>query len=193
MKKETKRGKWRKRGGKRALDRRKMVLTIGDYLLGVLHSTKHLGVIEKTHVALKVLCKRLLLLPLPCSTTSASSTIAPASSARPHHGNVVEGWLHQLLTEVGNTAESSENWLRRSAGIPFCLMAILQADPAQRESLLLARTLQTLLEVVVFFFVAVSKPIVPTRFTEARCLGRRAIPVVAVPCARVELHARDLS
>lgn len=101
------------------------VKQMGELLLKVLLTTRHNGAIERTFLALQLVCKR--------SIRSPISSIATLCS----------GWLENLLSQViVNDAYA----LRRSAGIPFAVLAVLYAEGGASQRPLLQRTMHTLLQ-----------------------------------------------
>lgn len=79
---------------------------IGGFFLEVLQFTKHNGVIEKSHSAFMRVCRRLL-----------------NSNDEQIRGKVSK-WLDVWLDKVDSSAV--EHWIRRSAGFPFYVQAILE-------------------------------------------------------------------
>ena len=117
------------RDGTRLVDP-EMVRSIGEHLLDVLLSSKHNGVIEKAHVAFLHLNQRLL------------------ASSDPVLRSLPPSWLDGLLKGILDQAGGSDTWIRRSAGLPFCFLSILQADPSSNGDSLVTRALTRLLSMM---------------------------------------------
>jgi hypothetical protein len=85
-----------------------------------------LGVLDKAHAALLEMCE--------CLMVSREAAMI---------GLVME-WLDSLLRTIRNQ-EHTESWIRRSAGLPYCFMALLQAEPSRRQSVLMGHAVKELL------------------------------------------------
>jgi hypothetical protein len=102
------------------------VIYMGEILMNVLLSTRHNGAIEKSFVAFQTLCKRV------------------SHSSAPQVTQLCSQWLDKLLS---NVLVEDEYTLRRSAGIPFCILAILYTEAGTSQRPLLQLTMDTLLSV----------------------------------------------
>jgi hypothetical protein len=101
---------------------------MGQLLMKVLLTTRHNGAIEKTFLAFQELCKK-----------AVQSPVASVSS-------LCSEWLTSLLSTV---ILEDAYILRRSAGIPFCVLGILYAEGGQGQRPLLNRAMESLLRVAV--------------------------------------------
>lgn len=99
--------------------------SLGRVLLCVLLNSKHNGVLENTYTGLLTICARLIDSGLVWSA-------------------LVDTWLNELI--VSMQKPNSDSWLRRSRGNAFALMAICEAEPAGRPTVLLERSMKCLLE-----------------------------------------------
>ena len=101
---------------------------MGQLLMKVLLTTRHNGAIEKTFLAFQELCKKV-----------ARSPVSSVSS-------LCSEWLESLLSTV---ILEDAYILRRSAGIPFCVLGILYAESGEGQRPLLKRAMESLLHVAV--------------------------------------------
>eukprot|EP01052_Picozoa_sp_SAG31_P025898 SAG31_NODE_2303_length_5975_cov_2.694860_3_plen_466_part_01 len=102
------------------------VSCMGEILMKVLLTTRHNGAIEKSFLAFQLLCKRI---------------------SRSTHEEIVSlnfRWLEKVLS---NVLVEDEYTLRRSAGIPFCILAILYAEGATSQRPLLKHAMTSLIAV----------------------------------------------
>jgi hypothetical protein len=99
---------------------------MGQILMKVLLTTRHNGAIEKTFLAFQELCKKVVHSPV----TSVASLCSE--------------WLDTLLSTV---ILKDAYILRRSAGIPFCVLGILYAEGDGGQRPLLKRAIESLLRV----------------------------------------------
>ena len=81
---------------------------MGNFFLKTLKTTRHNGVMEKSHAGFTILCTHLL--------GSGTHILI----------NIVNKWLNELLNIVKN--EAVQHWIRRSAGFPFTFLSILEAE-----------------------------------------------------------------
>lgn len=102
------------------------VTVMGEILMKVLLTTRHNGAIEKSFLAFQVLCKQI--------ARSSLEAIASLNSK----------WLRRLLD---NVLVEEDYALRRSAGIPFCILAILYAEGASGQRPLLKQAMEALIAV----------------------------------------------
>lgn len=84
------------------------LLRIGELYFSILLSSKHNGVLEKSHIGFGLVCRRLLY------------------SNHIFLHELVEFWLAQLLAKIQST--STDLWIRRSRGVVFAFMAILKGE-----------------------------------------------------------------
>lgn len=89
---------------------RTVVMSETLILIDLLLSTRHKGAIEKTYEGYRVLCEKLL------HSSSEELRVLP------------ERWVSSLISMLGTATAVT----RRSAGIPYCLTGILQAEAASR-------------------------------------------------------------
>jgi hypothetical protein len=94
---------------------------LGTLFMDMLSSTKHIGAIEKSQVGFQYLCKRLL----TCNV--------PELCALPGK------WLDDVISLI---MKQETSILRRSAGVPFCIIALLKAEPQNLPRVLLPRTMK---------------------------------------------------
>jgi thyroid adenoma-associated protein len=99
---------------------------IGNTFISTFTNTKHNGVIEKGAFSFNIICKRLL------------SSGIPELCQLPAH------WLQKFLDLI---VEDKKNVLRRSAGLPWAIMAILTAEPTGIPKVLLPKTMNFFLEI----------------------------------------------
>ena len=100
--------------------------SMGQLLMKVLLTTRHNGAIEKTFLAFQQLCKKAVRSPVPSVSILCSE------------------WLNNLLTKV---IVEDAYILRRSAGIPFCVLAVLYAEGDGGQRPFLKQAMETLLRV----------------------------------------------
>jgi hypothetical protein len=102
------------------------ILQMAQFYVRALMLSKHFGVVAA--------CTRGFLALLQCLLRGRSPQRAP----------VVQSWLRALLDQV-LPATGDDSWVRRSAGLPFCFLALLQAQSSHTESSLISSTLRALL------------------------------------------------
>jgi hypothetical protein len=91
----------------------------GAALVDVLLRTKHNGAVDKARQGLTQLAARLLREEHgSCAVGDDSPAAAPAA------------WAAQLLARLGDTSQGVRDLIRRSAGLPFALLALCLAEPA---------------------------------------------------------------
>jgi hypothetical protein len=81
--------------------------TIATDLITLLYVCKHQGILLNVYLSLEAVCRAVSYVTLQC-------------------------WLQRLLDDLladGNP----DQWLRRSAGVPFCFLAVLHACDGQRQ------------------------------------------------------------
>lgn len=98
---------------------------LGAFFLNILLSTKHNGAIEKGHIGLTMLCKTLL------NSNIASLYQLPFL------------WLQKIIEKIEMDEASI---LRRSAGLPYCLLSIIDAEPDNVPRVLLPYAASKFLE-----------------------------------------------
>eukprot|EP00698_Gefionella_okellyi_P013139 TRINITY_DN3584_c0_g1_i1.p1 TRINITY_DN3584_c0_g1~~TRINITY_DN3584_c0_g1_i1.p1 ORF type:complete len:1810 (-),score=478.49 TRINITY_DN3584_c0_g1_i1:1026-5837(-) len=106
------------------------LMELGDLLQRVMLSTGHTGVIEKTSLGFSLLCRRLLHAP------PASLNAIPAA------------WSENMLSITENGLKTTI--LRRSAGLPFCFLAIFNSEPSRHEHRLLNIAIPRLLHIAMY-------------------------------------------
>eukprot|EP01080_Neovahlkampfia_damariscottae_P005556 gene5556-9374_t len=99
---------------------------IGDAFISIFITSKHNGVIEKGALSFNKICKRLLNCGINQLCTLPSK------------------WLDIFLSLI---KEDKKNVLRRSAGLPWAIMAILTSEPAGVPKVLLPRTMKFFLDI----------------------------------------------
>lgn len=102
------------------------LLSLQDHFLDLLFNFKHRGAIEKAAESFSLFCLKLLESPEPYFRTLP--------------GLMLDRALEKITTENLSTV------LRRSAGIPPTIIAILRAEPISSEPVLLNRSLAFLLD-----------------------------------------------
>jgi hypothetical protein len=104
---------------------------LGQVCSDVLLQSRHVGAIRTGHVALSRIARCLW------------------SSALPPVMALVHSWIDRMMLHVdGATAESAQvsTWIRRSAGLPFLCLSLLQAEGGQPVSALLPPIMVKLLQ-----------------------------------------------
>jgi DNA gyrase inhibitor GyrI len=98
---------------------------LGKLFMDMLLSTKHIGAIEKSQVGFQCLCKRLLICNIP------ELSVLPGQ------------WLEDMIAII---LKQETSILRRSAGVPFCIIALVKAEPQSMPRVLLPRVMKFLFE-----------------------------------------------
>ncbi|KAL0481566.1 hypothetical protein AKO1_009236, partial [Acrasis kona] len=101
------------------------VVRMGQVFIHILLTTKHNGAIEKGQVGFQMLCKHLLMSDVQCLSELPSS------------------WLDQVLLLL---IRHDTSILRRSAGVPYVVIALLKAEPSHLPRQLLPRTMKFLFQ-----------------------------------------------
>ncbi|KAI9120552.1 hypothetical protein K1719_007585 [Acacia pycnantha] len=107
----------------------KQLETIGNHFLEVLLKMKHNGAIDKTRAGFTALCNRLL-----CSND-------------PRLCRLTECWMEQLMHRTVAKAQTVDDLLRRSAGIPAAFIALFLSEPEGTPKKLLPQALRWLIDV----------------------------------------------
>ena len=102
----------------------RLLVVAGDQLVDMLLVTKHNGVVDKTRQGLAQLAARLL--------QQGGDTCADAP----------RGWTDALLDRLEEPGQGVRDLIRRSAGLPFALLALCCAEPPGMTRSLLPRVLR---------------------------------------------------
>eukprot|EP00887_Chlorella_sp_A99_P000062 scaffold16.g62.t1 len=116
-------------GCKGALLAQGQLQEMGDHLLRLLLAMKHYGAVDRAALALLALAGRLAAAP------------PPALAAMPR------AWLAAALAFLARPGQGRSDIVRRSAGLPYALTALFEAEPEQHHRRLLAAGMHALLAV----------------------------------------------
>ena len=99
---------------------------IANEMMNILLKTKHNGLIEKTYRSFLLVCESIM---------------------RAKDNNLLYTWLNQFIIKI-NTITTDKNWIRRSAGLPYCFISILEAEPNHSDGILLNNAMNSLISTI---------------------------------------------
>eukprot|EP00798_Chlamydomonas_sp_ICE-L_P016531 gene16531-22759_t len=101
---------------------------MGSQLLRILLDVKHNGVVEKASTGLLALAQRLLV-----------------ASSNPQLTSLPSSWLATCMRRMSREGQCLDDIVRRSAGLPFAVGALLQSEPYNTPKALLPKAMSQLL------------------------------------------------
>ncbi|KAG1680341.1 hypothetical protein FOA52_015431 [Chlamydomonas sp. UWO 241] len=102
---------------------------LGGLLLRLLLALKHNGAVEKATMGLSAIASRVL------------------RSGQPELNSLPHSWLAALFAAMCARGQGRDEIVRRSAGLPYCLGALLQAEPHNTPKALLPAAMAALLQI----------------------------------------------
>jgi hypothetical protein len=125
---------------------------LGSLVLSLLLRVKHNGAFDALHQGLRAMAARLLLMPSSVAAGAAAAAAAlaaadggDASSPTPPLPELPERWMRAALSHLRRPGQCRDDILRRSAGVPYAVLALALAEPAGGGARLLASAARELL------------------------------------------------